>query len=181
MSSTIASTEASIDTVTDTVVANISVGRSPGRAAISPDGAFAYVPNEVPRRTLSVIDTATKAVVATVPVGHEFAELFLAPDGMFAYVTASIFGDPMNVIWVFDTSTWTEVATIDLGTVNVPGDVAFTPDGRRAYVAVSHADVGGSSGFVAIERRNLRPAIFLNNIDRSLVLQSLHKPPQMDL
>ena len=57
-----------VDLTTATVAAIVAVGQNPLRLAVTPDGKFVYVPNEV-SGTVSVIDTETLGVVATIPVG----------------------------------------------------------------------------------------------------------------
>ena len=58
-----------IDTASNTVVATGGCRDRPQRiAGITPNGAFAYVTNEI-SNNVSVIDTASNTVAATVPVG----------------------------------------------------------------------------------------------------------------
>jgi len=56
-----------IDTASNTAIATIPFG-SPAGIAITPDGAFVYVTDDI-NNTVSVIRTATLSVVAVVPVG----------------------------------------------------------------------------------------------------------------
>ena len=59
-----------LDTATNLVVATVTVGSEPMGAAVVPNGARAYVTNQVaPAGTISVIDTAANGVAATVTVG----------------------------------------------------------------------------------------------------------------
>ena len=62
-----------IETASNTVVATVEVAIGSNGVAITPDGAFAYVPGPpivpAPRNTVSVIATATNTVVATISEG----------------------------------------------------------------------------------------------------------------
>ena len=62
-----ASSVSVIDTASNTEIATVPVG-SPSALAVTPDGAFIYVTNEI-NNTISVIRRATLSVVAVVPVG----------------------------------------------------------------------------------------------------------------
>ena len=53
--------------------------------AMSPDGAFAYVPR-ADAKTLAVIDTKTRRVVAAIPLGDVPEGLVIDSTGAFAYV-----------------------------------------------------------------------------------------------
>ena len=57
-----------IDIATNSVTATINVGLDPHDVAITPDGAFAHVPNQADN-TVSVIETAGNTVTTTVDVG----------------------------------------------------------------------------------------------------------------
>ena len=120
-----------IDTPTNTVIATVTVGGFPAGVAITPDGLFAYVTNEI---NIVVIDTGTQMVVATITPDASVAPDAIAIDpitGLFAYVTN--IGDG-NVI-VIDTATKTVVATITVGPA--PIAVAITPNDLSVYVANS--------------------------------------------
>jgi YVTN family beta-propeller protein len=112
-----------IDTATNTVLKDVEVGAVPIGVAITPDGARAYVANEV-SGGVSVIDTTTNTVVATIPVEGGFA-VAITPDGTRAYVAN---GD----VSVVDTASNTVIATIS-GLLDSIA-IAITPDGTRAYV-----------------------------------------------
>jgi YVTN family beta-propeller protein len=99
---------------------------------------FAYVTNS---NNVSVIDTNTNTVIATVPaVGDGVA---VTPDGNHVYVTGGFGSFSGNVssgtVSVINTTTNTVVATIPIANAPFPaavtvGAVAFTPDGKHAYV-----------------------------------------------
>src|SRR5438105_194077 len=65
-----------INTASNSVVSVVPVGVQPLQAAISPDGAFAYITNSgwflgtLGNNDVSVISTVTNSVVATIPVGR---------------------------------------------------------------------------------------------------------------
>src|SRR5207248_4646177 len=97
------------------------------QAAISPDGAFAYVTDSgwfLSNNYVSVISTADNTVVTTIPVGRFPVGVAFTPNGALAYVA----NQNSNDVSVIDTATRTVVATIAVG-VN-PWGVAVTPNGR---------------------------------------------------
>src|SRR6266850_2589887 len=121
-----------INTATNSVIAVVPVGIQPLQAAISPDGAFAYVTNSgwfYPNNDVSVISTATNTVVGTIPVGRFPVGVAFTPNGAFAYVTNQVTND----VSVISTATNAVVATIPVG--NNPLGLAITPDGASAYIA----------------------------------------------
>jgi YVTN family beta-propeller protein len=120
-----------INTSTRSVIALVPVGIQPLQAAISPDGAFAFVTDSgwfYPNNDVSVISTATNSVVATIPVGRFPVGVAFTPNGALAYVV----NQNSNNVSVIDTTARTVVATVNVG-VN-PWGVAVTPNGSFAYV-----------------------------------------------
>jgi YVTN family beta-propeller protein len=118
-----------------------------GGLAITPDGRHAY---SVGLRSVSVIDIASNEVIATIPapsvVGGQVA---IAPDGRHAYVTKNGTNDSFTrsdpdyaSVVVIDTAIHAISATI--ATPGLPRGVAFTPDGRHAYVTVRTDTTSGS-------------------------------------
>src|SRR5206468_11098695 len=81
-----------IDSSTNQVIAQIPVGRSPTRLAITPDGLKAYVSNSG-SSTLSVIDTANRVVTKTIPVTTGPQELAVTPDGSRVFVVHKTSGE----------------------------------------------------------------------------------------
>lgn len=145
-----------VDTALSTVAATIPVGTS-GDIAISPDGARAYVA----AGRVYVIDTAAKVVL------HSFAaeaapiadvtnnawSVAFSPDGTRAYVgvvtyymTGGVFSAGGGLLLV-DTVSETVAGTINL--FSLPGAIALTPDGSRAYVGIEYiwVDTGYGAGF----------------------------------
>src|SRR5438093_12856929 len=100
-----------INTANNSVVAVIPVGVQPLQAAISPDGAFAYVTDSgwfLSNNYVSVISTADNTVVTTIPVGRFPVGVAFTPNGALAYVA----NQNSNDVSVLDTATRTVVATI---------------------------------------------------------------------
>ena len=75
-----------IDTATNTIVASIPVGTAPLEVAITPNGAFGYVP-ALFSDNITVFDTATNMLVTTIPVGSEPLGVAISPNGALAYVS----------------------------------------------------------------------------------------------
>ncbi len=123
-----------IDTASNTVVATVPVD-FPVEVAVNPDGKHAYVTTSL--SGVAVIDTATNTVVATVP-GGGCCGVAVAPDGKHVYV-ANI--GSSNSVSVIDTASNMVVATVvGVGPPPHPPHsgpiaIAFTPDGKHAYVA----------------------------------------------
>jgi YVTN family beta-propeller protein len=121
--------------------------------ALSSDGSLAYV-TEPSADRLVVLNTRTGAVLANVVVGNTPSGLALSPDGNQVWVvntdlssglsSSGSSSDTGGTDSVSVVSTWTDsvVGTVDVG----PGpiDVAFSPDGHRAYVTNNGALGPGS-------------------------------------
>jgi YVTN family beta-propeller protein/VCBS repeat-containing protein len=117
-----------IDTATNTVSGTIGVGYGASDAVFSPDGTRAYI-TRFEGNDVTVVDTATHAVIATIPVGGPSAAAALNPSGTRLYTSTGA---------VIDTTTNTVIAQIDGASGT---DVAFSPDGSRAYFAYSGGKV----------------------------------------
>jgi YVTN family beta-propeller protein len=127
------------------VASTITVGGSPYRVAVTPDGSRVYVTiNGVPAGWVSVIDTATNTVLGSIPVGNNPFGVAVTPDGSRVFVTN--FGG--GSVTVIDTATNTVVGSeIPVGAH--PDGVAVTPDGSRVFV--TNNDTPGSVTVVAIQ------------------------------
>lgn len=101
----------------------------PLQVALTPDDKFVYVTCYASEE-VRVIDTAAKNVVATVRVGKSPFLLEVTPDGQFVYV-ANQQSNNMSVIRVADNQV---IATIESPALANPHGIAFTRDGRYAYV-----------------------------------------------
>jgi YVTN family beta-propeller protein len=131
-----------VDTALHTIADSIFVGRS-GDIAMTPDGARAYVAAGL----VYVIDTATNEVVKSFPaeaasisnVTNTASAVAISPDGKQAYVGVVTyyflfeFSAGGSLVLV-DTASETVAGTIDL--FSLPGSIALTPDGSRAYVGI---------------------------------------------
>ena len=104
--------------------------------ALSPDGSDAYVTEPASNRLL-VLNARSGAIIATVAVGQTPSGVAVSPDGKQVWVVdAQLNGGPSGV-----PGSVTVVATTSdsvIGTISTPDpgpiDVAFSPDGRTAYV-----------------------------------------------
>jgi YVTN family beta-propeller protein len=125
-----------IDTVSNQVVATIPTTPVLGFAGVSitPDGSRLYAASIGTPSVVDVIDTKTNAVVTsialTLPSYEPPTQIRVTPDGSHAYVT----GDGGH-IWLIDTTTNAAVRTIPMTDGQPLLDIAFTPDGTRAYIA----------------------------------------------
>ncbi|HMM22673.1 MAG TPA: hypothetical protein PKA10_18295 [Selenomonadales bacterium] len=64
----------------------------PSHAAISPDGATAYIVYE-DHGTIGILDLATASITAAFPVGRSISRLALTADGKFAVASSNMFAD----------------------------------------------------------------------------------------
>ncbi len=112
-------------------------GTNPGGVAISPDGSFVMVANNVDGGAFYGFDAANGQVVsAATPSGSGSvpAGAAISPDNQHAYLLYS----GTNVIQTFRLSGKSVTATINLS--SAPTSVAISPDGQRAYVSSSVAN-----------------------------------------
>lgn len=117
---------------------SVATGAGAADVAVTPDGRFAWVPNE-DVDTVSVVDLAAAQVVATLPAGgRRPVRVEITPDGNEAWVT--LFGDSSIAIFAARAPALRETLVLP----DAPGDGAIgltlAPDGRRAYVSQMHTD-----------------------------------------
>jgi YVTN family beta-propeller protein len=135
------------------VVAVLHGFRSPQLAAITPDGALAYV-TDAGTGDLSVIDLMSHRVVDRVFVGRDAHHLAIAPDGARAWVAL---GERATTIVALDSSNPRRLRVV--GRIHPRThvhDLAVAPDGRtlwvtsddEPYVSVLDARTGGLLGTV---------------------------------
>jgi len=120
---------------------------------VTPDGKQVWSANRE-ANTVSVIDTGTLEVVAELPCGQFPIRLKFTPDGKRALVSNAVSSE----VAVFDVAERRELARIplELDAVDEAGErlfgeamagsatpvgVLLAPDGRRAWIAATHADV----------------------------------------
>jgi YVTN family beta-propeller protein len=120
------------------VSTTIRLADSPRAMAVSPDGKQVYAAGS----TLTLIDTTSNEVAGTVDVGGyaNASSVAVSADGTRVYVP---FGDPDGtsyVVWIVEPAARRAVDRIEVPTGQrgaIPGGIALSPDGWRAYVTVS--------------------------------------------
>jgi len=96
-----------------------------GSVTFTPDGSRAYITGWA----ITVLDTQTDQVVATFGAGF-CANLAITPDGSRVYCTDGWQG----AVYGFSTSTHALLSNTPVG--GLPGSIAITRDGSKAFVAV---------------------------------------------
>ena len=123
-----------------TTIATIAVGDNPSSLAITPDGHFLYVANKN-ADNVSVIDTTTNTEVTSdttrIPTGDSPVAIAIRPQGDIAYIANNVSHD----VSVIDLSSNTAATPIPITTPNIT-DIAFSPDGKSAYV-ISYNSANG--------------------------------------
>jgi YVTN family beta-propeller protein len=131
----------------------VPTGKGAEGLDVTPDGREVWVVNRE-ANTVSVVDAKSAKVVATIKAASFPIRVKITPDGKRALVSFTGSGD----VGVYDVATRAEVKRIPLGRDAVAGTGArvfqkkfgaspapvgllIAPDGRRAWVAATHADV----------------------------------------
>lgn len=142
-----------IDLVAGKLMARIEAGKGSEGIDVTPDGREVWVGNRA-GDTLSVIDVAKLAETAEIPCAKFPIRVKITPDGKRALVSNAESGD----VAVFDVAARKEVARIPMGVQAgehlearlfdeqfgqspVPVGILITPDGKRAFVANTNADL----------------------------------------
>lgn len=129
-----------IDVPKRSVVASIPVGSGPVDVALTRDGRRAYVSN-AGAGSVSIVDTATRAVIGEIKVapiwGDTLGGIAVSPDGSRVLVSATRYWFEDRVFEI-DTAKGDVAGGIRAG--EAPQDIAFSQDGRHAYVANSGSD-----------------------------------------
>ena len=141
-----------IDPAAGKVIAEIPTGPGAEGIDVRPDGAEVWVVNRE-ANTISVIDAARRAVVATIPAADFPIRVKFTPDGRRALVSCARSGD----VAVFSVAERREIGRIPMDADSEPGDghpragrlqkssapvgLLIAPDGRRAWVSCTEADV----------------------------------------
>ena len=135
------------------VIKQIATGKGAEGIAMTPDGREVWVVNRE-ADTISVIGVASLEVAATIPAASFPIRVKITPDGARALVSCAKTGN----VAVFDVATRKEVGRIALdtepvggtekrvfsdqfGKSPVPVGILIAPDGKRAWVASTNADV----------------------------------------
>ena len=142
-----------IDLATGKVVQNVETGKGAEGIDVTPDGREIWVANRG-ANTISVIEAKTLKVVFTIKASEFPIRVKLTPDGQRAVVSFTGSGD----VGIYDVATRTEKQRISIGRDAVSGTetrvfarrfgkspapvgLLLSPDGKRAWVAATHADV----------------------------------------
>jgi YVTN family beta-propeller protein len=142
-----------IDLATGKTVKDIPTGKGAEGLDVTPDGREIWVTNR-DANTISVIDVKTLAPVFTIQASEFPIRVKITPDGQRAVATFTGSGD----VRVYDTATRVEKARIPIGRDAVEGTetrvfqkrfgsspapvgLLIAPDGKRAFVCATHADV----------------------------------------
>jgi YVTN family beta-propeller protein len=142
-----------IDLASGKVLQNVATGKGAEGIDVTPDGREIWVANRA-ANTISVIEAKTLKVVFTIRANEFPIRVKMTPDGTRALVAFTGSGD----IGVFDVATRTESKRIPIGrdavsgtedrvfakrfgTSPAPVGIWIAPDGKRAWVAATHADV----------------------------------------
>lgn len=142
-----------VDLSAGTVARDIPTGKGAEGIAMTSDGREVWVVNRE-ADTISVIDARSLELAATVPAAAFPIRVKFTPDGKRALVSCARSGD----VAVFDTATRREIRRIAIDREAVPGaserlfstqfgkspvpvGLLVAPDGQRAWVASTNADV----------------------------------------
>ena len=144
-------TVTALDLNSGAILKQIATGKGSEGIDVTPDGREVWVCNRA-ADTLSVIDADKLEVVATLPCAKFPIRIKTTPDGVFALVSCAQSGD----VAVFDIGQRSEARRIPMGiqaSENVsdrlmhfgesptPIGILIRPDGQRAYIANTNADI----------------------------------------
>ena len=141
-----------IDLEAGTHLANVETGDGAEGIDITPDGSHVWVTNRG-ADTVSIVDAATLEIVATLESKSFPIRAAMTPDGKWVLISNARTGD----LAVFDVAKQVEARRLVLdleatetegrlfggsfGNSSVPIGIVVRPDGKRAYVAHTNADV----------------------------------------
>jgi YVTN family beta-propeller protein len=119
-------------------VTNVPAGNGVEGFDVSPDGKEIWAAN-ARDATVTIIDVATKKATQTLPIPVKGANrLKFTPDGKRVLISGLGAGAGGSSLVVMDASTHKEVKQLTLG--GGAAGILVSPDGSRAFVAVSTAD-----------------------------------------
>jgi YVTN family beta-propeller protein len=142
-----------IDLSTGKIIRDIKTGSGAEGVDVSPDGREVWVANRG-ANSLAIIDSHRLAVAGTIQAGEFPIRVKFTPDGSRAVVSFTGSGD----VGIFDVASRAEIKRIPIGREAVPGaqnrvfrkrfgsspapvGLLVAPDGARAWVSATHADV----------------------------------------
>jgi YVTN family beta-propeller protein len=142
-----------IDLVSGKIVKDVPTGKGAEGLDVTPDGREVWVANR-DANTITVIDVKLLSPVFTIKASEFPIRVKITPDGRRALVAFTGSGD----VRVYDTATRVESARIPIGREAVEGaesrvfqkrfgsspapvGLLIAPDGKRAFVSATHADV----------------------------------------
>lgn len=162
-----------VDMVAHAVTSVTPLDAGPHKIAVSPNGERVYV-SSVDSDSLAVLDRDGVAV-ARIAVGDRPQGVAVAPDGRLAYV--GVFnGAFQGDLAVIDTRTNKIVNRIPFEGLNVPKELAFTPDGTRLYVSF---EADRSVALVAPATGRVVTRIPIGTPTLALALTAMPLPPRV--
>ncbi len=146
-------TVSSADLATAKISKDLATGAGAEGIDVTPNGREVWVTNRE-ANTVTVVDAMKLEVLATIPAAKFPIRVKITPDGKRALVSCAQSGD----VAVFDVLSRTEVRRIPMDREAVPGSQArifsdrfgkspvpvgllIAPDGKRAWVASTNADI----------------------------------------
>ncbi len=130
-----------VDVTTNHAGAAIPVAQGAIKAAVTPDGATAYVLSGIPSNVVTPIDTATNTPGSPIAVPFNSVALAITPDGATLYVVTGASGSGDGAITPIDIATNIAGPAITFPAPIGPRAMAITPDGTSAYVAMDNGTV----------------------------------------
>ena len=141
-----------VDLAAGRAIKDVSTGKGSEGIEISPNGKEVWVTNRA-EDTVSIVDSSTLAVVGTVKLPKFPIRVKMTPDGRRALVSCAQSGD----VVILDVAQRKELKRVPIGQQAVAGSeqrlfssmgnspapvgLLISPDGKRAWVASTNADV----------------------------------------